>query len=1173
MCRTTAPRAVEPLEPRRLLADVGIARDTAFGDGGRALLDVAPRDLVNDSARLPDGKFVVVGAAGIASTNDAIWPAQGLVARFNADGSPDATFDTDGVITVPVGWDSGQLVLRAVVPLPDGKLLVGGHRARFEPGMPDIQRDLVFARYNADGSPDTTFGNGGVAFPVPQAELLDIVALPGGKFLAGGLRVPQGASLGDAALWRFNPDGSLDPTFGDGGQVLYGGDLHSVETLLPRPDGTVVGTINNNLVTFAADGSLLRPLTDLANPIYPRTLTALPDGKLLFARPRGDGFSFARLLPDGVTPDPTFNPDIVHTFGTGWARPKGVAVMPDGRILVGVVVGTGVSLTEYGTVIRLLPDGRRDPELPAPAAYPTDPWADEGVVRPFLTGDGGLTVVGMAKTSEAPAPHGSYDLMLARYELDPPLTVDAGGPYVVDEGTPFGVSASASYAGGEIVGYDWDTNYDGVTFTADATGPAATLKFMDDRPAPRAALRVTTSDGLVALAPVDVTVRNVAPEILRLDLTANLVFKGNNVSLTSTFSDPGADQWTASVQFSDDNSTVNLAPAQHAFTASHQFRRGTHTVTATVRDDEGGSDTATTTVTAVDIVGTVYKDTNDDGRFVAPDRPWPGVEVYLDRDDDGVADPAEERSVTDAAGRYSFTNLANGTYVVRLVSTPAGWRYSAPSSGRAQAVVTSTTGARADFGLTQQSRITGTVFNDINHSGTRDAGENPVTGLGAMPYVDLDDDGRWDPHEPIASAVAEPGGKYVIQNLAPGTYTVRFTMEQPATWTVTGPAARTGYAVTVGPAEVKGDYDFARALTSAFLRGTVFEDVDGDGVRDSGEGGSAGWVVYADADADGILDPDEQRVESSEQQLGGAWSMGVEPGSYVLRLQPRDGRTQTAPSPTGAAGGAIRVSVVTSEQKSNLNFGYRQTGQPAVVGAHLFYDNSAYDAVDPSFHSEANDAAIAPGKAPLQPGQAGGFANVSGYSRGLNGVIIDLMSVLPQSPPLNTDFLFRFSRGGPSPTWTAAPTPRWGLRPGDGAGGTERVELTFPDNAMRDGWVEVTVAANIRTGLPAPRKFYFGHLTGNVVGGGASELAVDSRDLVAVRRRAATFGDAVITKTGVIDPMDVNADGLVDQADVLIVRANLGHRLAPLSAPAAVAATSSRIARLSPPRRTNPLLA
>src|SRR5205814_1978188 len=163
---------------------------------------------------------------------------------------------------------------------------------------------------------------------------------------------------------------------------------------------------------------------------------------------------------------------------------------------------------------------------------------------------------------------GSHDLMLARYELDPPLSVDPGGPYVVDEGTPFSVGVrSASYPAGEITRYEWESNYDNVALTPEATGAAATLKFADDRPAP---------------VPVDVTVRNVAPVITRLTVP-DLVVKGVAATVSATFTDPGADTWRTSFFFTDDNSSQNVAAnGSKTFSASHAFARGSYTVIADV---------------------------------------------------------------------------------------------------------------------------------------------------------------------------------------------------------------------------------------------------------------------------------------------------------------------------------------------------------------------------------------------------------------------------------------------------------------------------------------------------------------------------------------------------------------------------------------------------------------
>ena len=1171
----------DALEPRRLLADVpvAVAADTTFGVGGRAVADAGPRDAPGDALRLGDGKFLLVGSTGATDNSQLRNLTDGLLARFNRDGSRDATFGDNGVALMPLGAPAGVLRIPAAVPLAGGKVVVAANRILPPPfpGAP-IERDIVLARFNADGTPDDTFGpqGSGGQVVIRHGTLSDLALTHDGKILAGGSLPPNTQGFGSfAAIWRFHPDGTRDETFGLNGQWIAtrpdAVGLH-VGALRPRPDGSTSVLLNGGLALFRPGGSYT-PFDPVIRDVFPDSLTPLPDGSLLLARATGTGkFTVNRVLPDGLTLDPAFQNTLVHSPGPDGNTPSGIAVQPDGRIVIAVRVRTNGGYTDYGTLYRLLPDGSPDPSFQN-SVVPAEPWVLDGIMYPFVTGNagGGTDVVVAGSVPAAPGvPYGVHDLMLARYRLDPPLSVNPGGPYGADEGTPFAVAASAAYGGGQVAGYAWDAQYRDRTFTADAAGPAATLTVPDDRSPARVVLRVTTSDGLEALVPVEAAVANVAPRVTRLSVP-DLVVKGASTSVWGVFADPGADTWTASFRSSADGiSTPATVNSSKTFSATRTFPRGVTTVTATVLDDEGAAGSASATLRSVDILGTVFKDADDDGVYLTPDRPWPGLTVYLDRDDDGVADPAEERSVTDESGRYWFSGLGSVTYSVRLLTTPPGWRYSTAAGARGRATVSSTTGARLNFGLSRQARITGTVFNDINHNGVRDAAEGAVTGPGAFPYADLDNDGRWDPHEPQARADPAAAGKYVIANLAPGTYTVRFAVGASSIHEATGPAARTGHTVTVGPAEVKGNYDFGRAIHDAVVRGTVFDDVSGDGVRNNNETGSAGWTVYLDADDDGTLDPDEQRTETS---AAGDWRIGVTAGPYVVRLLARDGRTQVAPDPSAASGGAFRGFVSSGAQTLLLHFGYRPAGPGGFVGAHLFYDGSAYDLADPVFHPEANDAALVPGKVPLEPGGRGSFANVSAYALGLTGIFVDLRRATLQSLVPEVDYVVRAGRGGASAVWSAVPSYRVSLRPGDGAGGTDRVEIAFNPNTLRDRWVEVTIAANARTALGEPRRFYFGHLTGNVVGGGASDLAVDARDLAAVLRRAQTFGDAAITKTGVIDPMDVNADGVVDTADVKIVRANLGRRLAPLtSAPAAPAAGPAPLALRTPTRRATWLL-
>jgi uncharacterized delta-60 repeat protein len=145
-----------------------------------------------------------------------------------------------------------------------------------------------------------------------------------------------------------------------------------------------------------------------------------------------------------------------------------------------------------------------------------------------------------------------------------------------------------------------------------------------------------------------------------------------------------------------------------------------------------------------------------------------------------------------------------------------------------------------------------------------------------------------------------------------------------------------------------------------------------------------------------------------------------------------------------------------------------------VSDRRVFYNDSTFDGSDPRT-TPADLAAVAPDKQALRPGQAASFANVSSYAKGLNGVVIELTGV-PPADLLPGDFVFRTSRGGTAP-WVAAPQPNW-VTPvaatGPAGSPATPYALTWGDNAIRNGWLEVTVKANARTGLAAPDVFTFG---------------------------------------------------------------------------------------------------
>lgn len=271
---------------------------------------------------------------------------------------------------------------------------------------------------------------------------------------------------------------------------------------------------------------------------------------------------------------------------------------------------------------------------------------------------------------------------------------------------------------------------------------------------------------------------------------------------------------------------------------------------------------------------------------------------------------------------------------------------------------------------------------------------------------------------------------------------------------------------------------------------------------------------------------------------GGTWN-APDAGSYSIRVQ--EAQVSDVNNNFVAAGAIGTLTVVA----------------PAAVAArHVFYNNSAFDGrnVAPSV---LDDAALAPDKSPLLPGQAATFANVTSYTRGINGITIDLRG---NGPTIGAaDFTLRVGNSAEPSGWAEGPTPASILlRPGAGAGGSDRLMLTWGDDAVRNAWLQVTLNATANTRLAAPDVFYFGNLSGDA---GGDALTVDNRDALATR--AALSGGPA----GLDSAFDHNRDGRVDVRDVAAARENSGfslHRLgqpAPAQAPAPAAITRRTVRR------------
>jgi uncharacterized delta-60 repeat protein len=201
--------------------------DKGFGTEGKVTTDFAGNhDIATALVVQPDGKLVAAGYT-LSQSGSA---SDFVLARYNPDGSLDASFGTGGKVTTFFGFfaQAFGLVVQA-----DGKLVAAG----FTRGA----GDFVLVRYNPDGSLDASFGTGGIVttfFGSGEAHALALQA--DGKLVAAG-RAVVGSSF-DFALARYNPDGSLDPTFGTGGIVTtdFAANFDEALGLALQADGKLV---------------------------------------------------------------------------------------------------------------------------------------------------------------------------------------------------------------------------------------------------------------------------------------------------------------------------------------------------------------------------------------------------------------------------------------------------------------------------------------------------------------------------------------------------------------------------------------------------------------------------------------------------------------------------------------------------------------------------------------------------------------------------------------------------------------------------------------------------------------------------------------------------------------------------------------------------------------------
>ena len=356
--------------------------DPSFGAGGTVVTEFpSSYSGARAVAVQADGRIV---AAGFAHTNDSIISDFALT-RYDASGALDPTFGTGGTVRTDFGGRFDEAL--AVAAQPDGRIVVAGSSSDA------TGSDMAVARYNSDGTVDTSFDGDGLALVDfgGESSARAVAMQPDGKVvLAGGVSQPVGGGccVSDFALARLTSAGALDSSFDGDGQV--------VTDFLPGADN---GHDAAQAVLVQADGRIVAAGSGVAGVV-------------------SVDFAVARYLADGSL-DPTFSDDgLVATDFVGYFdEVRDLAVDTGGRVVTGgqscEFPGNSDEVCDFG-VARYTSNGTLDRRFGRKGRIRTDLGADlsEGIRGIVVQADGRIVAAG-----ETSGP-GAQDVGLTRYRSD-----------------------------------------------------------------------------------------------------------------------------------------------------------------------------------------------------------------------------------------------------------------------------------------------------------------------------------------------------------------------------------------------------------------------------------------------------------------------------------------------------------------------------------------------------------------------------------------------------------------------------------------------------------------------------------------------------------------------------------------------------------------------------------
>jgi uncharacterized delta-60 repeat protein len=332
---------------------------------------------IGTDGKLSLGGGIFKGSASGSNTMDFDY----LFERLNANGTVDDSFDGDGIASRDAG--DSPVIVTAVAQQADGKILIGGGRTN---SINSERWGTGISRYNADGSVDASFADQGKLYLNTENSINSMVAIkvqPDGKIVAAGNIWYSGG----IRLMRLNPDGTPDPSFGAGGVFNYPDGAMKINDILLQPDGKILIDLYNlynftpvKLARLNPDGTFDNDfgtgglvISDIISYDNAETMALQPDGRIVVGGSCGSGqdnydICVARYNPNGAL-DMGFGRRGMATtdLGTYNDALRSLTIAGDGSIVAAAsrVTSSGLS------VVRYTANGALDPTFGTGGIYNT----------------------------------------------------------------------------------------------------------------------------------------------------------------------------------------------------------------------------------------------------------------------------------------------------------------------------------------------------------------------------------------------------------------------------------------------------------------------------------------------------------------------------------------------------------------------------------------------------------------------------------------------------------------------------------------------------------------------------------------------------------------------------------------------------------------------------------